>query len=345
MNILLDDQGCKEKLFPFGQVKSVAHIRVGILTIFEKWQFYFPGKVFVVSESLNPEQNPDGITFPANLVPSQGFLHQLSVQEKKLEVTPDCTIIEYPWQIFEFNDWAIREDFKMISAGRTSERISATNGVVNSGDVFIEPGAKVNFCVLNAENGPIYIGKDADVQEGSLLRGPVSIGENSRVKMGTKIYGATTIGPHCLVGGEIKNSVLTAWSNKAHDGYLGDSVLGEWCNLGAGTSNSNLKNNASEVKIWSKSENKYLLASKKCGLLMGDYSRSAINTSFNTGTVVGVCCNVFGDSFPPKFIDNFSWGKEKYIFEKAITDISNWKKLKNESITEFEIQSLKQLYQ
>ena len=162
--------------------------------------------------------------------------------------------------------------------------------------------------------------------------------------MGTRIYGATTLGPYCLAGGEIKNSVITGFSNKAHDGYLGDSVLGEWCNLGAGTSNSNLKNNVSSVKVWNKRENQFNAAGEKCGLLMGDYSRSAINTSFNTGTVVGVCCNVFGNPFPPKFIDNFSWGNEKYHLEKALEDIQNWKKLKNSEITGEEIQSLKNLY-
>ncbi len=192
--------------------------------------------------------------------------------------------------------------------------------------------------------GPIYIGKNAEIQEGSLLRGPISIGEESRVKMGTKIYGATTIGPYCIAGGEIKNSIMMGFSNKGHDGYLGDSVLGEWCNLGAGTSNSNLKNNASNIKIWSKADNGFINAGTKCGLLMGDYSRSAINTSFNTGTVVGNCCSIFGDGFPPKFVADFTWGHEKYIFEKAIADISNWKKLKDREITEEEILSLKNIY-
>ncbi len=345
MNILLDDLACKDLLFPFGEVKSIAHIRLGIFTIFEKWQFYFSEKIFLLSE--NSPENPglDFIKYPANLVPSSEFMKQLLVQQKSIELTPDDKILEHPWQIFEYNDWAIRQDYKMVTEGRNSEKISVTNGVVNTENIFIEPGAKVNFCILNAEAGPIYIGKDAEVQEGCLLRGPIAIGDGSRLKMGTKIYGATTVGPHCLAGGEIKNSIMMAYSNKAHDGYLGDSVIGEWCNLGAGTSNSNLKNNVSEVKVWSKKQNLFFKAGEKCGLLMGDYSRSAINTSFNTGTVVGVCCHVFGNSFPPKFIDNFTWGKEKYIFEKAITDISNWKKLKNQEITEQEIQSLKNKYQ
>ncbi|MEO9146242.1 MAG: putative sugar nucleotidyl transferase [Ginsengibacter sp.] len=345
MDILLDDLSCKGLLFPFGEVRSVAHIRIGILTIFEKWQFCFPGRVFILSEMLRENPDSEFVKYPANLVPSTGFLKRLSSQEKQIDITPDCKILEYPWQIFEYNDRAVRMDFEMITKGRISGTISSSNGVVNVENIFVEPGAKVNFCVLNAEAGPIYIGKNADVQEGCLLRGPVSIGEGSRLKMGTKVYGATTIGPHCLAGGEIKNSILMAFSNKGHDGYLGDSVIGEWCNLGAGTSNSNLKNNASRVKIWSRKNNQFVKAGEKCGLLMGDYSRCAINTSFNTGTVVGVCCHVLDDSFPPKFIDNFSWGKEKYIFDKAVSDIANWKKLKNEEITEPEIQSLKKIYQ
>ncbi len=345
MHILLDDIPFKDSLFPFGEVRSVSHIRVGILTTFEKWQHFFPGKVFINSDKLVPEfKESDCIKYPANFVPSFDFLKKLSIQNEKLPFSPDCKILEHPWQIFEYNNWAINEDFKMITSGRKSQLIPPGNRTISSENIFIEQGASINFSVLNAENGPIYIGKDAEIEEGSLLRGPISICERSRIKMGTRIYGATTIGPNCLAGGEIKNSILMQNSNKAHDGYLGDSVIGEWCNLGAGTSNSNLKNNASLVKIWSKKENDFVIAGTKCGLLMGDYSRSAINTSFNTGTVVGVCCSVFGNSFPPKFIDNFSWGDKKYFFEKAVTDINNWKKLKNKEITEIEIQSLKNIY-
>ncbi|MEO8824052.1 MAG: putative sugar nucleotidyl transferase [Ginsengibacter sp.] len=345
MNILLDDTSFKYSLFPFGEVRSVSHIRIGILTTFEKWQHVFPGKVFIASENLIPEFEEDNyIKYPANFIPSFDFLKRLSAQNDKLPFAPDCKILEHPWQIFDYNNWAINEDFKMITLGRNSRLIPEGNQTICPENIFIDQRALVNFSVLNAESGPIYIGKDAEIEEGSLLRGPISIGEGSRIKMGTRIYGATTIGPHCLAGGEIKNSILMGWSNKGHDGYLGDSVIGEWCNLGAGTSNSNLKNNASLVKIWSKKDNKDIVAGTKCGLLMGDYSRSAINTSFNTGTVVGVCCSIFGNPFPPKFIDNFSWGDKKYIFEKAVTDINNWKKLKNKEITEIEIQSLKNIY-
>lgn len=345
MKILLDDIFFKDFLFPFGQIRPISHIRMGIFTIFEKWQQVFPGKVFITSEKLIHEyEENECVKYPANFIPSFEFLKQLSIRKEKLSFTADCKILEHPWQIFEFNNWAINEDFKTITHGRTSQPVPEGNHVVGAENIFIEPGASVQFAILNAEAGPIYIGSNAQVEEGCLLRGPISIGEGSRIKMGARIYGATTIGPHCLAGGEIKNSILMAYSNKGHDGYLGDSVIGEWCNLGAGTSNSNLKNNASAVKIWSKKHNDFLVAGTKCGLLMGDYSRCAINTSFNTGTVVGVCCSVFGRPFPPKFIDNFSWGDNRYIFEKALSDINNWKKLKGQEITDGEIQSLKNIY-
>ncbi len=345
MNILLDDISFQHSLFPFGQVRSVGHLRIGILTIFEKWQFYFPGKVFIASEKLLYDFDvKEFIQYPANFVPSNEFLKQVSFQNRKIDFSPDGVLLDHPWQIFENNNWAIREDFTMLTSGKFSEKIPSSNQVICPQNIFIEAGAKVSFSVLNADKGPIYIDKNSEIMEGCMLRGPISIGENSVLKMGTKVYGATTIGPSCLAGGEIKNSILMGFSNKAHDGYLGDSVVGEWCNLGAGTSNSNLKNNASIVKVWSKEINTFINAGNKCGLLMGDYSRSAINTSFNTGTIVGICCSIFGNSFPQKFIDNFEWGSEKYIFEKVIADISNWKKLKGKEITQEEINSLKKIY-
>lgn len=346
MNILLDDISFNKSLYPFGEVRSIAHIRLGILTLIEKWQFYFPGKVFIASEKLIHDYDEKKcVTYPANFIPSNNFLKEISIAKQKIAFSADCRSLEFPWQIFEYNDWAIRQDFEMITEGRTSEKIHSSNQTISSENIFLETGTSVSCSVLNAASGPIYVGKNAEIQEGCLLRGPIAIGEGSRVKMGTKIYGATTVGPFCLAGGEIKNSILMAYSNKGHDGYLGDSVVGEWCNLGAGTSNSNLKNNASKVKVWSVKDNQFLTTGEKCGLLMGDYSRCAINTSFNTGTVVGVCCSIFGNSYPEKFVENFSWGNDKYVFEKAITDINNWMKLKNQEITSFEIQSLKNIYQ
>jgi len=345
MNILLDDRSCRDALYPFCQVRSAAHIRVGILSIYEKWQWFFPGKVWLVSEPPGPPGDEPLVTVPASLVPSEAYLMAAREQLPAGTVAAGCPLLEYPWQITSANDRAIREDFRMITRDRVSGPVSPTNRVVQPEAVFIEPGATVEFSILNASAGPIYIGRDAQIEEGSLIRGPVSIGEGSRVKMGTRIYGATTIGPFCLAGGEIKNSVMTAYSNKGHDGYLGDSVIGSWCNLGAGTSNSNLKNTAAPVRMWSRKDHAYVEAGVKCGLLMGDYSRSAINTSFNTGTVVGVCCNVFGDTFQKRTIGDFSWGDERYRFDKAISDIRNWKQLKGMDITSGEIEALQQVYQ
>jgi UDP-N-acetylglucosamine diphosphorylase/glucosamine-1-phosphate N-acetyltransferase len=346
MNILLDDLPFNNSLYPFGAVKSMAHIRLGILSILEKWQFVLPGKIFLSSQQQS--KNSDAVIFkkiPANLIPSANFLRQISNENIAFPSIDDCKILEYPWQIFEYNNWAIRQDFELITEGKKSQDISSTNQLICPENIFVEEGANVSYSILNAKDGPIYIGKNAEIFEGSLIRGPFALCEGSRIKMGAKIYGATTIGPYCLVGGEIKNSILMSYSNKAHDGYLGDSVIGSWCNLGAGTSNSNLKNTAGIVKMWSKERNTFIDAGNKCGLLMGDYSRCAINTSFNTGTIVGISSNIFGNAFPSKFIDNFTWENEKYIFEKAISDINNWKKLKGLEITNEEIESLKNIYQ
>jgi UDP-N-acetylglucosamine diphosphorylase/glucosamine-1-phosphate N-acetyltransferase len=218
----------------------------------------------------------------------------------------------------------------------------------NPSAIFIEEGALLQHCILNAAAGPIYIGKNAQVMEGATIRGPFALCEGAVVKMGARVYGATTIGPNCIVGGEVKNSVLFGNSNKAHDGYLGDSVIGEWCNLGAGTTNSNIKNTASEVKVWDEASNEFLTAGLKCGLLMGDYSRCSINTAFNTGTLVGVCANIFGAGLTPKVIRSFAWGTEgvkNYEFDKALEDIGNWKKLKNQSLSEREIQTLQHIFE
>jgi UDP-N-acetylglucosamine diphosphorylase/glucosamine-1-phosphate N-acetyltransferase len=208
--------------------------------------------------------------------------------------------------------------------------------------------ASIEHAVLNASTGPIYIGKNVVIMEGSYIRGPFAIGDNSTIKMGTRIYGATTAGPNCVLGGEIKNSVIFGNSNKAHDGYMGDSVIGEWCNWGAGTSNSNVKNTASDINVSDfNMETKHIIE-KKCGVIMGDYSRTSINTSINTGSFFGLCCNIFGEGLLPKHISNFSWGvkeRKHYEFDKAIKDISNWMQLKNTNITRQQIEVLKHIFE
>ena len=344
MNILLDDLPFNESLYPFGTVKSMVHIRIGILTILEKWQFLFPGKVFISSQQTLEYDTSLFVKIPANIVPSINFLKKIYTETTSIPSAGDCKILNYPWQIFEYNNWAIQQDFELITFGRQSKNISSTNELIHPENIFVEEGANVHYSILNATEGPIYVGKNAEIFEGNLVRGPFAICEGSRLKMGSKIYGATTVGPYCLAGGEIKNSVLMSYSNKAHDGYLGDSVIGSWCNIGAGSSNSNLKNTAGIIKMWSRQKNEFINAGYKGGLIMGDYSRCAINTSFNTGSVVGVSCNIFGSNLQPKFVNDFTWGNEKYIFEKAISDINNWKKLKGQEITEEEIKSLKKIY-
>jgi UDP-N-acetylglucosamine diphosphorylase/glucosamine-1-phosphate N-acetyltransferase len=262
-----------------------------------------------------------------------------------IDLNIDLMELKYPWDIIRLNGLALKEDFDLVTRNKKKHKISVTNKLMAPENIFIEKGARVEHCIINAEEGPVYIGANAIVMEGCMLRGPISIGEKSVVKMGTKIYGATTIGPYCTVGGEIKNSVFFGYSNKAHDGYIGDSVIGEWCNLGAGTSNSNVKNNASPVKVWTLKGP--LNAGQKCGVMIGDYTRTAINTSINTGSVISVCCNVFGNGLTPKYIPPFSWGSdgiERYDFEKALYDINAWKSLKGHKITNNEKIILKHIF-
>jgi len=347
-SLFLNDKEVKDNLFPFSLTRSVADIRVGILTLREKWQALLGTKIEVL-EGEEPSSSHSAI-FSANIIPSTKFIASLINTNSEISGTPDwdsVKIVQYPWHIFMWNGWAIREDFTNISKGRVSETIPESVQVSNARSIFIEQGAKLSHCILNASTGPIYIGKNAEIMEGAVIRGPFALCEGSVVKMGSRIYGSTTVGPYCIVGGEIKNAVIFGYSNKAHDGYLGDAVIGEWCNLGAGTSNSNLKNNAGTVKVWSNASKEYINAGTKCGLFMGDYSRSAINTSFNTGTVVGICSNVFADGLTPTYIPSFTWGGKtlsKYEFEKAISDIDNWKKLKNLSVTEQEVIKLKKIF-
>jgi UDP-N-acetylglucosamine diphosphorylase / glucose-1-phosphate thymidylyltransferase / UDP-N-acetylgalactosamine diphosphorylase / glucosamine-1-phosphate N-acetyltransferase / galactosamine-1-phosphate N-acetyltransferase len=338
--IVLTDKNYRENLFPFTHTRHTANIRIGILTIKEKWEL-------LLGEKISLDENKLGIHIPANIIPTkENYEHIVESASKNIFLmeTDIIKIISFPWHIFQLNEYALRQDFLLLSQNMHTEILNDTNKVIHVSDMFIGAGVKTNHCILNASTGPIYIDDGAEIMEGSMVRGPFYLGKNSVVKMGSKIYGATTIGPNCVVSGEIKNSVLFGKSNKAHDGYLGDSVIGEWCNLGAGTSNSNVKNTGGNVGYTLEKDTQAIFAGNKAGLLMGDYSRAAINTAFNTGSVVGVCCNIFGEIMPPKFSDNFSWGTEKYIFDKAIQDIDNWKKMKGESISKKEIDMLKKLY-
>ncbi len=226
-----------------------------------------------------------------------------------LEYNDEVLTVKNTWDIFSKNDVAIKADFKFLTQDRESQPISESNNIIAPENIFIEEGAKVEFATLNASSGPIYIGKDAEIMEGSLVRGPLALCNNAVLKLGAKIYGATTVGPYSKVGGEVNNSILMGYSNKGHDGFLGNSVLGEWCNLGADTNNSNLKNNYVEVKLWDYDMGRFAKTGLQfCGLIMGDHSKTGINTMFNTGTVVGVNANVFGSGFPRNFVPSYSWG-------------------------------------
>jgi UDP-N-acetylglucosamine diphosphorylase/glucosamine-1-phosphate N-acetyltransferase len=239
-----------------------------------------------------------------------------------LEFNEDIIRIENTWDIFSKNGEAIQEDFNFITKDRKSKPIPSSNHVIDPENIFIEDGAKLEFTTLNASSGPIYIGKDTEIMEGSLIRGPLALCEGATIKLGTKIYGPTTIGPFSKVGGEVKNAVLFAYSNKGHEGFLGNSVLGEWCNLGADTNNSNMKNNYTEVRLWDYQTESFTKTGLQfCGLMMGDHSKCGINTMFNTGTVVGVSANIFGSGFPRNFVPSFSWGGHSgfttYLTQKA----------------------------
>jgi UDP-N-acetylglucosamine diphosphorylase/glucosamine-1-phosphate N-acetyltransferase len=387
--LIFTEEFCQpENLHPFTLTRQMQDIRIGILTIREKWEkmMGLPSvdkkeddyKDLRRSVHLD-EAAADGVCFlvHGNVLPTAklvkaikrlkngeflateggtGIAYRFTKNEMadrhKIKVgravtTPEeIKTVQYPWDIFQLNDWAIRQDFTLLTAKRNSEGLSKNNTVIKPSQVFLEKGAKVEHSIINAATGPVYIGKNAEVMEGCIIRGPFAMGEEACLKMGSKVYGATTLGPGSVVGGEIKNSVLFGYSNKAHDGYLGDSVVGEWCNLGAGTTNSNLKNNASDVKVWTPTGE--LNAGKKCGVLLGDFSRTAVNTAINTGTVIGVSCNVFGTGLTPKYIPNFSWGSEgvkRYEFEKAMQDIEGWKQLKGQSLTQDERSILEYIFE
>jgi len=342
MNYILFDGTVRNALLPFTYTKPVADLRVGILTIREKWEKYLGNTTTTLTEEYLEEKYPmveleNNVMINASFLPTKALLKEVkSLKEnqaifqneeviafhtndsqeevnfenyEQIEFSFDLLQIKNTWDIFSLNDQAISDDFELITEGRKSQPIPEGVQCLNEKNIFIEEGATILFSILNANEGPIYIGKDALIMEGSLIRGPFTLGERSVIKMGAKIYGATTVGPYCTVGGEVNNSVLMSYSNKGHEGYLGNSVLGEWCNLGADTNNSNLKNNYAQVRLWNyETEGFAKTGLQFCGLIMGDHSKCAINTMFNTGTVVGVSANIYGSNFPRNFIPSFSWG-------------------------------------
>lgn len=354
MNYILFDGEHRDALLPFTYTRPVADIRIGILTIREKWELLLGTTTTTVTEDYLSDKYPmvemdHNIMVNGSYLPNEVLVNQVknlkenqavfdgntivafySLEDQEIDLNTFEVIqskdsllkIETTWDIFSKNAAAIESDFKLITADRTSAPIPEKTVAFNPEAIFIEDGAQLPLCVLNASNGPIYIGKNSEIMEGSMVRGPFALCEGSTLKMGTKIYGATTVGPHSKVGGEVSNSVFLGYANKGHDGFLGNSVIGEWCNLGADSNNSNLKNNYAEVRLWSyETENFAKTGLQFCGLMMGDHSKCGINTMFNTGTVVGVSANIFGSGFPRNFIPSFSWGGSKgftsYLTSKA----------------------------
>lgn len=345
MNIILFEDQRFTQLLPLTFTKPACELRIGILTLKEKWQKYLPKatlshlptreylkpKYPVSYDSANTYINNRCIASESmvgaiqELEMGQGLKHEggqiLAFKtDKNLDEVannvPDftwtqhiCQMLDYPEQIFAWNDTELESDFELITAGRKSQTISNSNQCIAPERIFLEEGARVECSILNASKGPIYIGKNAEIMEGCMVRGGLALCEGGVLKMGAKIYGATTVGPFSKVGGEVNNSVILGYSNKGHDGFLGNSVVGEWCNLGADTNTSNLKNNYAEVKLWDYELGRFRQTGLQfCGLIIGDHSKCGINTMFNTGTVVGICSNIFGSGFPRNYVPSFAWG-------------------------------------
>ncbi|WP_347925316.1 GlmU family protein [Pontimicrobium sp. SW4] len=383
MNYILFDGPSRNKLLPFTYTRPVADIRVGILTIREKWEKYLGYTTSTVTEEYLTEKFPmveleENIMINASYLPNGELVELIkSLTEKQaifkdedviafftkenqdevnfdeyeaIEFEREILCIENTWDIFSKNGEAIQNDFKLLTNDRKSQPVPKSNNLIEASNIFIEEGAKLEFTTLNASFGPIYIGKNAEIMEGSIIRGPFALCEQATVKLGAKIYGPTTVGPHSKVGGEVNNSVLFGYSNKGHDGFLGNSVLGEWCNLGADTNNSNLKNNYAEVRLWDyETEGFARTGLQFCGLMMGDHSKCGINTMFNTGTVVGVSANIFGSGFPRNFVPSFSWGGNSgfttYLTKKAFEVAKVVMSRKNVEFTEKDATILEHVFE
>lgn len=377
MNYILFDDN-RTHLLPLTYTRPVSEIRIGILTITEKWQMALSSTMSFLTENYLSSKYPltmldDNVWINGSICPNLNLVNAIldlqsnqcliknqtiiayrsdckEVPENTLEFHDSFTQINRLVDIFSNNHHCIELDFESLTKNRISQKLSSSNQLISPEHIFIEEGAVVEHAILNASNGPIYIGKNAEIMEGCLIRGPLAMCEHSVLKMGAKIYGATTIGPFCKVGGEVTNSVFQSYSNKGHDGFLGNSVIGEWCNLGADTNNSNLKNNYAEVKLWNYSHDRFENTGLQfCGLVMGDHSKCGINTMFNTGTVVGVSANIFGAGFPRNFIPSFSWGGSSgfstFKLNKAFEVASKSMQRRSKSLDEVEKTILEQVFE
>lgn len=380
--ILFDDPSIRANLLPLTLTRPVAEIRIGILKISEKWEKYFQATPSFATQKYLAKKylkkaTSDNLWINGGVCPDPTLVEGIKklksgeaiyknsmivavrtdddelpevIPGKVNEYPNDLTLIDKPWKIFQNNGNQIRADFKLITAGRKSAAITDPHThTYNPSDIFIEDGAVLHTAVLNAEGGPIYLGKNSQVQEGAILRGPFSLGEGAIVNMGGKMRADTTVGPFCKIGGEVSNAILFAHSNKSHDGFLGNSVIGEWCNLGADTNTSNLKNNYDSVRLWSYAKKSFVDTGLPfCGLIMGDHSKSGINTMFNTGTVVGVSSNIFGAGYPRNFIPSFQWGGTAgfvtYQYEKAMETAERVMARRNIKLDEVEKEILKWVF-
>ncbi len=384
MQIVFSDAQYWEDFLPLSFTRPVSEIRVGILTFSERWKKLLDIETsFYITEDFLQEKYKKPVAGQSlfivpNFLPSESLLQQikdlkagealvydnellvaninmenfsLNQIEKMTDVTEDILFFKKPTDLFTYNEKAIDFDFDLLTKGRTSQELSSTCGFLgDKKDLFIEEGAVLEFATINCKTGKIYIGKGAEVMEGCNLRGPIALCEHSKCNLGAKVYGATTIGPHCKIGGEVNNIVVFGFSNKGHDGFVGNSVIGEWCNLGADTNSSNLKNNYASVKLWNyKSKRFEDTGLQFCGLIMGDHSKTAINTQLNTGTVVGVAANIFKAGFPPNLVENFSWGgmkgDEKFKLEKAYEVSEKVMERRKVALTENDKEILKYIYE
>ena len=382
MNYILFDGEYRNNLLPLTYTKPVADLRIGILTIREKWEKWLDSSTTTVTEDYLSDKFPmvemeENVMINASVLPCGDLVElikELSPSQaiykgdellaffakededvdfntfESIEFQGEILQIKHNWDLFTHNGEALEADFELITKGRKSAPIPAAVHCINKERIFLEADVDINIAVLNASKGAIYIGEHAEVQEGSMIRGPFAMGEHSVVKMGTKVYGPTTLGPKSKIGGEVNNAILSGYCSKGHDGYLGNAVIGEWCNLGADTNNSNLKNNYAEVKIWEYSQEKFVNTGLQfCGLIMGDHSKCGINTMFNTGTVIGVSANIFGSNFPRNFIPSFSWGGASgfitYALDKASETADLVMNRKNEDYTEEDRKIMKHIFE
>lgn len=386
MNYILFDDASRNNLLPLVFIRPVADLRIGILTIREKWEMFLNAKTSTLTESYLDEKFPlklekENFLINSSIIPNNQLVDEIHLLKpnqslvcndyviaynileddfnvindenqagyEEIESKVSHLKLNYIWEIFAFNADEIISDFHLITKDRVSQKISETNRVLGVENIFLEEGAKVEFSIINATEGPVYIGKNAEIMEGSVIRGPFALCEQSVVKMAAKIYGGTTVGPYSKVGGELNNVVIFGHSNKAHDGFMGNSVIGEWCNIGADTNTSNLKNTYEEVKLWNYPLETFLNTGLQfCGLIMGDHTKCGINTMFNTGTVVGVNANIFGSGFQRNFVPSFSWGGingvSTYDLKKANLVASRMFERRNLKFDETEQKILKHVF-